>query len=156
MWVGIARLGLEDTLLTPLGLGGFIGTGQRSAFNPLDQWPEQPALAYAFLAVRLFGLVLLVPLVEEFFLRGFAMRFVVAAEWWKVPFGTYSPAAAAVGVLLPVLTHPAEAFSALAWFGLVTWLCFRTKNIWDCVVAHLVTNLLLGIYVLATGEWRFM
>ncbi len=156
LWVGIAELGLEDTLLTPLGLGWFVSTGQRSAFNPLAEWPDQPLAAYGFLGVRFIGLVLVVPLIEEFFLRGFAMRFVVTADWWKVPFGTYTPAAAAVGILLPVLTHPGEVFAALAWFALVTWLTFRTKNIWDCVVAHMVTNLLLGIYVLASGHWRLM
>ena len=129
---------------------------RRSTFDPLSQWPDRPLLAYGFLAVRLLGLAVVVPLIEEFFLRGFAMRFVVTADWWKVPFGTYTPAAAAVGTLLPVLSHPAEALSALAWFGMVTWLTFRTKNIWDCVVAHAVTNLLLGCYVIATGDWRFL
>ena len=32
----------------------------------------------------------------------------------------------------------------------------HTRNIWDCVVAHAVTNLLLGVYVVATGEWQFL
>jgi hypothetical protein len=32
----------------------------------------------------------------------------------------------------------------------------RTRNIWDCVAAHATTNLLLGIYVVATGEWWLM
>ncbi len=30
----------------------------------------------------------LVPLIEEFFIRGFVMRFVIDADWPKVPFGT--------------------------------------------------------------------
>jgi hypothetical protein len=52
--------------------------------------------------------------------------------------------------------HPGEFIAALVWFTLVTWLMVRTRNIWDCVVAHALTNLLLGCYVLATGKWYFM
>jgi len=49
-----------------------------------------------------------------------------------------------------VLSHPGEVFAAVAWFSLVTWLMVRTRNIWDCVVAHAVTNLLLGVYVVGS------
>jgi hypothetical protein len=55
-----------------------------------------------------------------------------------------------------MLLHPAEALAAAVWFSLVTWLMVKTRNIWDCVAAHAVTNLLLGFYVLYTGEWRFL
>jgi hypothetical protein len=27
----------------------------------------------------------------------------------------------------------------------------KTRNIWDCVAAHALTNLLLGIYIFASG-----
>jgi hypothetical protein len=45
-------------------------------------------------------------------------------------------------------------FAAVVWFSLVTWLMIRTGNIWDCVAAHAVTNLLLGIYVLVSHDWH--
>jgi hypothetical protein len=32
----------------------------------------------------------------------------------------------------------------------------KTRNIWDCVVAHAVTNLLLGVYVVHWGRWHLM
>jgi hypothetical protein len=35
----------------------------------------------------------------------------------------------------------------------VTLLVARTKNIWDAVLAHATTNLLLGIWVLGTRQW---
>jgi CAAX prenyl protease-like protein len=110
-----------------------------------------------FLSVRLFGLAIVVPVIEEFFLRGFAMRFVMEKDWWKVPFGTVNRVAIVVGTVLPMLSHP-ELLAAAVWFSLVTWLMLRTKNIWDCVVAHAVTNLLLGVYVVVMGgeAWRLM
>jgi len=29
----------------------------------------------------------------------------------------------------------------------------RTRNVWDCVAAHAITNAILGIYVVAYGQW---
>jgi CAAX prenyl protease-like protein len=34
------------------------------------------------------------------------------------------------------------------------WLYVRTGNLWSPILAHGVTNLLLGLWILATGEWR--
>jgi membrane protease YdiL (CAAX protease family) len=59
-----------------------------------------------------------------------------------------------MGIGFPALAHPGEVFASLAWFGMVTWLLIRTKNIWDCVAAHAITNLLLGIYVLTFDQWQ--
>jgi hypothetical protein len=32
---------------------------------------------------------------------------------------------------------------------------YRTRSLFSCVIAHAVTNLGLGIYVLASGKWYF-
>ena len=156
LWVGICKLELEAKILGPLGLGWLIETGSRSAFNPFSVWPDQPLFAYGFLAVRLWGLAIVVPVIEEFFLRGLVMRYVIDPDWWKVPFGTLSTTAVIVGTLVPVAMHPAEIFAATVWFTLITWLMFKTKNIWDCVAAHAVTNLLLGVWVVVSGDWHFL
>ena len=39
---------------------------------------------------------------------------------------------------------------------MITWLMLKTRSIWDCVVAHAATNLILGIYVVLSGTWRLM
>jgi CAAX prenyl protease-like protein len=155
LWIGICKLRLETTLLEPLGMKEVAGFGARAGFNPWEHFADQPLPAYGFLAVRFWGLAILVPVIEEFFLRGFVMRLVVAGDWWNVPFGTLTPAAVVAGTLVPVLMHPAEMLAAAVWFTLVTWLMAKTRNMWDCVTAHAVTNLLLGVYVLASGEWHF-
>jgi CAAX prenyl protease-like protein len=155
IWIGLAKLQLEQRLLVPLGLGQFLDLGRRSAFNPLAEFDNAPA-AWSFLAVRLVGLVAVVPVIEEFFLRGFVMRFLVDANWWKVPFGEVNRTAVVAGTLVPMLAHPAELFAAAVWFSLVTWLMVRTRSIWDCVAAHVVTNLVLGIYVILSGNWFLM
>jgi uncharacterized protein len=136
--------------------GWSLGVGARSAFNPLQELAASPAWADGFLAIRFAGLALVVPVIEEFFLRGFLMRFFVAPDWWTVPFGTVNRLAVVAGTVFPVLMHPGEALAAAVWFSAVTWLMLRTRNLWDCIAAHAVTNLLLGIYVVASGNWWLM
>ncbi len=160
VWVGLCRLQLEQQFLAPLlktlKLDGLISLGTRSAYNPLEQLAARPALAWGFLAVRFFGLVVVVALIEEFFLRGFLMRFVASDRWAEAPIGQANRAAIIAATVVPMLMHPAEMLAAAVWFSMVTWLLLRTRNIWDCVVAHAITNLLLGIYVVWTGEWHLM
>lgn len=153
VWVVLAQLQREWS--PQLGLKWLGGSATRSAYNPLEQLAGTP-WAVAFLAVRFLGLALVVPMIEEFFLRGFVLRYFTHPDWWKVPFGTWHTTGIAVMTLAAVATHPAELLAAIAWFSLVTWLMLRTKNIWDCVAAHAVTNLLLGVYVVATNNWHLM
>jgi CAAX protease family protein len=154
LWIGICYLQIERALLTPLGLAKVLGFGDRPAFNPLAELADTPAWAYTFLAIRFIGLALVVPIIEEFFLRGCVMRYVVDPTFWEVPFGRVTQLAVVVGTAVPMLMHPGELLAAFVWFSLVTWLMVRTKNIWNCVAAHAVTNLLLGIYVVTQHQWQ--
>lgn len=157
LWIGLCRLGLEPQWLGKLGLGRLVDFAARPGYNPFEQLAGSTWLVWSFVAFRFVGLAVLVPLVEEFFLRGFLMRFVVRPDWWNVPIGQLSAAAIAVSLVYPILSHPgSEWFAAVAWFSLITAILARTKNIWDCVAAHAVTNLLLGVYVVISGEWRLM
>lgn len=174
VWIALCRLQLEPKIfgaidrflggLWPwsdednptIGIMALLGTGERSAFNPLEQLVDTPVWAWVFLAIRFTGLALVVPVIEEFFLRGFLMRYVMHPVWWQVPFGQVNRTAVIVGTAVPMLMHPGELLAAFVWFSMVTWLMVRTRNIWDCVVAHVVTNLLLGVYVVTTGNWQLM
>ncbi len=162
LWILLCQLDFEHKHLLPamnqVGLGWIIGAGQRPAYNPLVELADHRAWAWTFLAVRFFGLVALVPLVEEFFLRGFVMRFTIARDWWDVPFGTADRFAIVLGTAVPMLMHPGELLAAVVWFSLITWLMLKTRSIWDCVAAHALTNLVLGIYVVWQGgaAWRLL
>jgi len=155
VWVGVIQSELEERLLAPLGLGGFLGLGERVGYNPFTLGEEGRTLTMVlFFAVRFAGLVLIVPIIEEFFLRGFLCRYVADNNWTKLAVGAGSAGTLyLVAALYGALTHPVELFAAAIWFSMVTWLSTRTQNIWDCVAAHAVTNLLLGIYVVSTGSW---
>jgi CAAX prenyl protease-like protein len=155
LWILCAKIDPTSSYLQSLDpdhwLTKLLGSGERPSYDPLSVLGPTAA-GYGFLAIRFFGLALLVPVIEEAFLRAFLMRFVMHDNWTEIPFGVVNRTAVAVGILVPVLYHP-EHLAALVWFSLVTWLMVRTKNFWDCVAAHAVTNLLLGVYVVTQGEW---
>jgi len=159
-WIGICNLELERTylvpILRPLGLDSLLSTQTRSAFNPFDQLSGYPFGIAAYLLIRGIGLALVVPIVEEYFLRGFVMRYVAAEKWWKYPIGSVTRGSALAGTIVPMLMHPNELIAAALWFSLVTLLYVRSRNLWECIAAHSTTNLLLGLYVVYFGAWHLI
>jgi uncharacterized protein len=160
LWVGICNLELEQKYFFPLvemlHLDTLIGSGTRSAFNPFEAWKGSLVVITAYLIVRGIGLTIIVPIIEEHFLRGFMMRYIAAEKWWKYPIGNVTRQSAIFGTLIPMLMHPSELLAAAVWFSLITMLYVRTKNLWECIVAHGVTNFLLGAYVVATNSWHLV
>ncbi len=142
IWVGLCALHVDE--------------GTRSGFNPHKELAENPIWAWGFLTIRFVGLAVVVPVIEEFFLRGFVMRFVMDKDWSKIPIGTVNTTAIVLVTVVAMATHTGELLAAAVWFSMVTWLLIRTRNIWDCVAAHAVTNLLLGIYVVVWDQWHLM
>ncbi len=154
-WILLAKLQVAMYPHLPSSVGKLLEMGGRAGFNPLTELPHGSAWSYGFLAIRFFGLVVVIAIVEEFFLRAFLMRYVMHIDWFKIPFGVMNGLGLAAVIGFPVLAHP-ERLAALAWFSMVTWLMLRTRNIWDCVVAHAVTNLLMGLWVVYSDEWWMM
>ncbi len=103
-------------------------------------------------AMRLAGAILIVPVMEEIFWRSFLLR------WLQHPsFLSVDP----TGVRLRAVIISSALFASehRLWFaGLLAglaygWLYKRSGNLWAPILAHAVTNGLLGAYVLATGSW---
>lgn len=148
-WVGICWLNPEKSLLSLVGLESLIPS--RAGVNPFESFSGSQLIT--FLALRFAILALLVPLVEELFLRGWLVRWIQDVDWTSVRIGELGFRALWVPCIYGALTHP-EIVAAVVWFGAVTWLMVKTKSIWSCVAAHMITNLLLGLYVLQTGKWE--
>jgi CAAX prenyl protease-like protein len=113
-----------------------------------------PAGRIGFVAVRMLGLVVVVPLIEELFWRSFLMRWVIDPNFARVPIGRVTPLAAVVTSGLFALAHP-EWLPALITGAAWAWLLWQTKSLSACFVSHAVANLGLGLYVLSTGAWKF-
>lgn len=126
-----------------------------SGFNP-ERLAEQPALYWTTVCLRLARLVVVVPLVEEIFWRGFLLRYLISEDFEKVPFGTFTPASFAVVTVAFALSHAIPDWpAALITGALYNFIAYRTKNLAACVAAHALTNLALGLWILATRQWGF-
>jgi len=107
-----------------------------------------------FVAVRLFGAVILVPVIEELFWRSFLTRYLIRKEFAEVPIGSFTWPSFLFSTILFGLEHHfiIAGIMAGAVFNLIL---YRTKSIAQCIIAHSVANLALSAYVLATGAWYF-
>jgi CAAX prenyl protease-like protein len=55
-----------------------------------------------------------------------------------------------------MLVHSTADWPAAAVTGaLYNLVAYRTKSLSACVLAHAVTNLLLGLWIMATRQWGF-
>lgn len=128
--------------------------GTRTGYNPFAAI-ESPGLRYTFLTVRLYGLAVMVPVMEEVFWRSFLLRYATDQDRWaSLPVGTFSAVGFAVVAALFGLAHP-EWLVAVICAGLYALLLRQTRSLFAAVVAHGVTNLALGVYVLVTGDWKY-
>ncbi len=126
-------------------------TGFDPAFFGAEGWPYHLNVALRFLR-----LVIIVPLVEEIFWRGFLLRYLIKEDFTQVPFGTYSAMSFAIVTLGFTLEHAPADWPAAALTGvLFNLVAYRTRSLSACVLTHAVTNALLGIFVLRTGQWGF-
>jgi CAAX prenyl protease-like protein len=108
------------------------------------------------LALRLLRLVVVVPLLEEIFWRGFLLRYLIDEDFTAVPIGSFSWMSFSVVTAGFCLEHSfADWPAALLTGALYNVVAYRTRSLSSCVLVHAVTNALLGAWVLQTGQWGF-
>ncbi len=146
----VFALWIPIDLLTP-----FHFSGSRDAYNPFVSIPDHSAL-YAFITIRLLGLAIVTPLVEELLWRSFLVRYIACNDgrFWaidirKVGWGPIALASCAFGI-----AHP-EWLSASICGMLYCFIYRRTGSLSAPIIAHMVTNLALGIWILHSHQWRY-
>lgn len=130
----------------------FATFGESKGFNPM--LIEDTTVRQTLIFSRIFGAALVVPIMEELFWRSFLLRYIMNPDFMLVRIGSYSLASFTIGAILFGLEHNlvlAGVMAGVAYSLLLYW----TKSISQCVLAHAVTNFMLGIYVLQTGYWQF-
>jgi CAAX prenyl protease-like protein len=106
------------------------------------------------IAVRLIGAAVVVPVMEELFWRSFLMRYLINPDFRSVPMGAFSWLSFMGVAILFGLEHH-RVVVGIAVGLLYNLLLIHQKNLKGVILAHGVTNLGLGIYVLITGSWMF-
>jgi len=122
-----------------------------AAFVPLDG-EGQPI--WTLIALRLAGAALVVPVMEELFWRSFLMRWVQQQSFERVDPQQVGVRAVVASTFVFTLAHTlwlAAVIAGLAYALLYRW----SGKLWTAVIAHAVTNALLGIWVIKTGRWEF-
>jgi len=132
---------------------GLEGGFREGGFRPWE-FVENFYLAILVIALRVAGAVLVVPIVEELFWRGWLQRWLINENFTSVRIGQFTPFSFAVVTVMFALVHP-QVFVALFAGLLFGWWVVKTKSLWDVVLSHAVANLLLAVYVLWTGRWYF-
>jgi uncharacterized protein len=106
--------------------------------------------------LRVIRLVIVVPLLEELFWRGFLLRYLIHDPFDQVPFGTLNWRSFGLVTVLFGVAHWGPDFGpALITGAIYNFVAIRTKSLGACVIAHALTNLLLGVYIFRTGQWGF-
>ena len=122
-----------------------------ATFRPVN---EDGSLQWGLILFRWVGAALMVPVMEELFWRSFLMRWVDNPDFEQVSPQTASIKAIALSTFAFTLAHTLWLGAIVA--GLASaWLYKRTGSLWAPVVAHAVTNGVLGIWVVVWGQWAF-
>jgi CAAX prenyl protease-like protein len=131
----------------------WVKHGDHSGFNPYHF--GEGSMAWGLMAFRLIGAVLVVPVMEELFWRGFLMRYVIAENFEGIALGTFRWGSFIITTAAFASVHGSQ-WSLAVVVGVLFggWFVWR-KSLGDVIVAHAVTNLALGLYVIRTGKWYF-
>ena len=94
-------------------------------------------------------------MLEELFWRGWLPRWLQDTDVDRVPLGRYTPFAFWATAVLFGAEHGPFWEVGLVAGVIYNWWMRRTRSLGDLVVAHAVTNFVLSLYVIGTGEWMF-
>ena len=126
------------------------------SFDPTKTFAGSDAMLYGFLAFRIVGAVLVVPVMEELFWRDFLWRQILAPNDFKlaeVGERAWAPFLIVSGVF--AFVHGNWWLTSIVWALMIGALLMYTKSLGACIIAHAVTNLLLAVYVLKYRDWAF-
>ena len=109
---------------------------------------------WLLVVLRIAGAALVVPIMEELFWRSFLLRWLEASD-----FDAVAPAAVRVqSVMIAALLFGFEHNQWLAGIGaglVYSVLYLRKGNLWAAILAHAVTNGVLGVWIVSTANWTY-
>lgn len=127
--------------------------GERTSLDPFSAI-EGTTLRFVFLTARFYGLVFMVPVMEELFWRSFLLRYLTDPDFTKLPVGAFSWGSFLLVAVAFGLAH-SEWLVAIICACAYALLLRQTRSLFACIVAHAVTNLALGVYVILSHDWVY-
>lgn len=123
-------------------------------WNPLKEFADNPMMGWFFVGVRTLGSALIVPPIEEACYRSFLYRYFVKVDFRAMPLNR-------LHWLSLIVTSAIFGFVHYQWLpGVLCGLIYqgvvlRKNRLGDAMLAHGITNFLLGIYIPARAAWQF-
>lgn len=141
IWVGL------DNFYPHLGKSG-------TPWNPHQQFGKDSTFAWLSICVRLVGSTLVVPPLEEVFYRSFVYRSIIRPDFQTMPLGRFHLGSFLATSTIFGLAHHEWLAGILCGFAYQGLVC-RKKRLGDAMTAHAITNLLLGLWIIWQGDWKF-
>jgi CAAX prenyl protease-like protein len=124
--------------------------------HPAGNTPPESKNDGVFLVFRIAVSVVAVPILEELFWRGWLMRWIIDPNHFeRLPLGAYTPTAFWLVALLFASEHGSFWDVGLLAGIVYNWWMVRTGNLWDCIIAHAVTNAVLAAWVVMGNHWQY-
>ncbi len=150
---------LFDVMEMDEGWWKYLGfTDRKKGFNPSDFLGSNESFYWLVVVFRFLRMVLVVSIIEEVFWRGFLMRYILDRDgnYWNQPFGKFSLRSYIIVTLLFMFIHaPSDYVGAFIYGSITYYVAVKTKSLFACIVMHALANLLLGCYVLKTGNFGY-
>ncbi len=142
--VGVAWIVTDPGKVSPSALdpGGWLAA-------------QPPLLAVLWLAIRAFGGIVVVPIVEELAFRGLLYRWIISRRFETVPFDRFSWVALVISSGLFGLLHSRPVAGALAG-AVFALLMLRQGRLFDAVVGHVAANAVIIAWAIAVGQWTLL
>ncbi len=106
------------------------------------------------ISFRLFGSAVVVPVFEELFWRSFILRYIINTKFEDVPIAKFTWVSFIISSIFFGLEHNLWLAGIMAGLSYCLVL-YYTRSLFIAMFSHGITNLLLGIYVITTGNWQF-
>jgi len=129
---------------------GWMVVGSSPGFDPR----VGGHIDWVLVVIRIAGAALVVPIMEELFWRSFLMRWMVSPDFESVEPSHVGLKSFAIPVLLFGVEHNLWLAGVVAGAA-YSVLYMRHRSLWSPILSHAVTNGLLGVWVVRTGNWSF-
>ena len=154
MWILPEMSFLNDTSIQRLYLTWGVMPFGRVATSEVVSPYSVDQCGWVLVMIRLVGSAFVISVIEEFFWRGFLLRWLKQRTFWVLDIALCGWREILIGSVLFGFEHHRWVVGIIA--GLIYSVFYRrTKNIYAVSVAHITTNVALGLYVTMTGAYQF-
>jgi uncharacterized protein len=148
VWVGLDPFYPKNHL--------FFKDTTESIWNPFAKFGDGSLVAWALIVIRIFGMTIIVPPLEEVFYRSLFYRYLIRVDFRAIALGHFDGIAFVCVSVVFGLMHFQWLPGILCGLA-YQWLVVRKGRLGDAMTAHAITNFLLGVYVVWKGgeAWKF-